>query len=284
MFPLSFVSSFHPLSVSGRLASRFSVVSLVYSKAATAATRVKPRSKSNQAMELTASRRTTLVFHDFNPFTRCHARSRSAAAHLVLVRRSAIRPVKRTLIKILHQLRRSARSPRDSDIGDPDIRLLPRSDEWQWQIIPRRAGSRRNALATLTFSLRACLLGIKVSSERSALIRQHLDAAGFGQWRQVQISALPMAHLRISRSFTADRRISSRGLNCLSTEAGSFRSYAGAPTSLQRGKPFAIAVSKSSNQAMEPTTGRRTPKFSMTRTSHPAATRALASGGSSCSR
>jgi hypothetical protein len=38
------------------------------------------------------------------------------------------------------------------------------------------------------------------------------------------------------------------------------------------------------NQAMEPTTGRRTPKFSMTPTSHPAATRALARGGSSCSR
>jgi hypothetical protein len=38
------------------------------------------------------------------------------------------------------------------------------------------------------------------------------------------------------------------------------------------------------NHAMEPTTGRRTPKFSLTRTSHPAATRALASGGSSCSR
>jgi hypothetical protein len=36
---------------------------------------------------------------------------------------------------------------------------------------------------------------------------------------------------------------------------------------------------KASNQAMQPTTGRRTTKFSMTRTSPPAATRALASGG-----
>jgi hypothetical protein len=33
------------------------------------------------------------------------------------------------------------------------------------------------------------------------------------------------------------------------------------------------------NQAMQPTTGRRTPQFFMTPTSHPAATRALASGG-----
>ena len=33
------------------------------------------------------------------------------------------------------------------------------------------------------------------------------------------------------------------------------------------------------NQATQPTTGRRTPKFSMTQTSSPAATRALASGG-----
>ncbi|HEY2711220.1 MAG TPA: DUF3592 domain-containing protein [Chthoniobacterales bacterium] len=39
-----------------------------------------------------------------------------------------------------------------------------------------------------------------------------------------------------------------------------------------------------SNHAMQPTTGRRTLKFSMIPTSHPAATRALASGGSSCSR
>jgi hypothetical protein len=39
-----------------------------------------------------------------------------------------------------------------------------------------------------------------------------------------------------------------------------------------------------SNRAMERTTGRRTPKFPMIPTSHPAATRALASGGSSCSR
>jgi hypothetical protein len=38
------------------------------------------------------------------------------------------------------------------------------------------------------------------------------------------------------------------------------------------------------NHAMEPTTGRRALKFSMIRTSRPAATRALASGGSSCSR
>jgi hypothetical protein len=34
-----------------------------------------------------------------------------------------------------------------------------------------------------------------------------------------------------------------------------------------------------SNQSMQPTTGRRTNKLSMTRTSHPATTPALASGG-----
>jgi hypothetical protein len=33
------------------------------------------------------------------------------------------------------------------------------------------------------------------------------------------------------------------------------------------------------NHAMQPTAGRRTTKFSMTQTPHPAATRALASGG-----
>lgn len=32
---------------------------------------------SNQAMEPTASHRTTKIFDDFNPFTRCHARSRA---------------------------------------------------------------------------------------------------------------------------------------------------------------------------------------------------------------
>jgi len=41
---------------------------------------------------------------------------------------------------------------------------------------------------------------------------------------------------------------------------------------------------QTSNQAMEPTTGPRTLKFPMTPTSHPAATLALASGGSSWSR
>lgn len=41
---------------------------------------------------------------------------------------------------------------------------------------------------------------------------------------------------------------------------------------------------KRPNQAMEPTTGRRTTEISMTPISHPAATRALASGGSPCSR
>jgi hypothetical protein len=45
-----------------------------------------------------------------------------------------------------------------------------------------------------------------------------------------------------------------------------------------------IDATPTPNHAMEPTTGRGTPKFSMTLTSHPAATRALASGGSSCSR
>jgi hypothetical protein len=44
------------------------------------------------------------------------------------------------------------------------------------------------------------------------------------------------------------------------------------------------AATPTPNRAMEPTTGRRTTKFSVTRTSHPAAMRALASGGSSCSR
>jgi hypothetical protein len=41
---------------------------------------------------------------------------------------------------------------------------------------------------------------------------------------------------------------------------------------------------KRPNQAMEPTTGRRTTKFSVTPISHPTTTLALASGGSSCSR
>jgi hypothetical protein len=39
-----------------------------------------------------------------------------------------------------------------------------------------------------------------------------------------------------------------------------------------------------SNQTMEPTTGRRTTKFSMTPTSHPAATCAIVTGRSACSR
>jgi hypothetical protein len=42
--------------------------------------------------------------------------------------------------------------------------------------------------------------------------------------------------------------------------------------------PFASATS-TPNHAMQPTTGRRTAKISMTPTSHLAATRALASGG-----
>jgi hypothetical protein len=42
--------------------------------------------------------------------------------------------------------------------------------------------------------------------------------------------------------------------------------------------PFASAMS-TPNHAMQPTTGRRTAKISMTPTSHLAATRALASGG-----
>ena len=50
-------------------------------------------------------------------------------------------------------------------------------------------------------------------------------------------------------------------------------------------QPSTTSLTNRPNHAMEPTRlGRRTPKFSMTPTSHPAATRALASGGSSCSR
>jgi hypothetical protein len=40
-----------------------------------------------------------------------------------------------------------------------------------------------------------------------------------------------------------------------------------------------LVLPERSNQAMQPTTGRRTPKFLVTQTSDPAATRALASGG-----
>jgi TonB family protein len=54
-----------------------------------------------------------------------------------------------------------------------------------------------------------------------------------------------------------------------------------------RAKPSTIHVLRQritfgdpmSNHSMQPTAGRRTPKLSMTQTSHPATTRALASGG-----
>ena len=48
--------------------------------------------------------------------------------------------------------------------------------------------------------------------------------------------------------------------------------------------PRSDSAMETSNHAMQPTPGRRTTKISMTPTSHSAATRALASGGSSCSR
>jgi hypothetical protein len=43
--------------------------------------------------------------------------------------------------------------------------------------------------------------------------------------------------------------------------------------------PQHLQATSAPNQAMQPTTGRRTLKISMTPTSSPAATRALASGG-----
>ncbi len=204
---------------------------------------------SNQAMELTASRRTTLLSDDFFPFTRCHARSRSQ--QLILFSLDAERTS-------MH-LPPFCWSPRRRAVAVPTSQS--RSD-WRrtcFRCIRRPTGPLARA------TLRGSVLLLDAATSSSAILStHHFDRRAASAASQRQLSGS-----RPDRLSEPHRGLSSRPERHL---------RAAIWICLDLSIDAACALIKASNQAMQRTAGRSAITLSMIPTPLVLATRALARG------